>query len=139
VDELEPIENHLRSDILFGPTDGSLVVVRGGPFSIEKFVAHILRQSREYSYLGQPMTSLSVSVTSNERDLERLLAGPPNSRSTYATASVQAILDAELLLLPTFTQPHYDLTLPDYKTSTLELLAELFRHSQPNPFIKRRR
>lgn len=77
VDELEPIENHLRNETLFEPIDGSLVVVRGGPFSIEKFVAHILRQSREYSYLGQPMTSLSVSVTSNEWDLERLLAGPP--------------------------------------------------------------
>lgn len=139
MDELEPIENHLRNELVFGSSDGSLVVVRGGPFSIEKFVAHILRQSREYSYLGQPMTSLSVSVTSNEWDLERLLAGPLNSRSTYATASVQAILDAELLLLATFAQPHYDLTLPDYKTSTLEVLAELFRHPQPNPFIKRRR
>jgi hypothetical protein len=139
VDELQPIENHLRNEALLGPTDGSLVVVRGGPFSIEKFIAHILRQSREYSFRGQPMTSLSVSVTSNEWNLERLLAGPLNSRSTYATASVQSIIDAQLLLLPTFTEPHYDLTLPDYKTSTLEVLAELFRHSQPNPFIKRRR
>ena len=54
-------------------------------------------------------------------------------------SGILTILDAELLLLATFAQPHYDLTLPDYKTSTLEVLAELFRHPQPNPFIKRRR
>jgi hypothetical protein len=38
--QLEPIEAHLRQE---DPADDAILVVRGGPLTVEKFLEHALR------------------------------------------------------------------------------------------------
>jgi hypothetical protein len=56
----EPIEVYLRAE---EPPDDAVVVVRGGPVAVEKIVEHAKRQARDYTFRGEPMHSVSVSLT----------------------------------------------------------------------------
>ena len=107
--EQEPIETYLRVESI---DDETIVVVRGGPVTPEKFLEHAHRQAREFTFLGSPMYSISVNLTVAGWDLDSLLAGPLASRSTYATATVGTVRAEGFDLLPTFAAPHYDLLLP---------------------------
>ena len=60
--ELEPIEPFVRDEY---PPDNAVVVIRGGPIAAEKIVEHASRQAREYTYKGEPMFSVSVSLAVN--------------------------------------------------------------------------
>lgn len=134
--ELDPIEGYLRDE---SPLDDAVVVVRGGPVAVEKFVEHARRQAREYSYSGRPMHSISVSLTVGEWDLEALLAGPLASRSTYATAVVGVVRSAGFELLPTYGAPHYDLVLGSGEYPEAERALQLFSAAESNPFKRRGR
>lgn len=134
--ELDPIEGYLRDET---PVDDAVVVVRGGPVAVEKFVEHARRQAREYSYEGAPMYSISVSLTVGEWDLDALLAGPMASRSTFATATVGAVRTAGFVLLPTYEEPHYDLLLGSGEYPEAERALEVFGAPESNPFKRRGR
>lgn len=134
--ELDPIEGYLRDEI---PVDDAVVVVRGGPVAVEKFVEHARRQAREYSYEGAPMYSISVSLTVGEWDLDALLAGPMASRSTFATARVGAVRTAGFVLLPTYEAPHYDLLLGNGEYPEAERALQVFSAPESNPFKRRGR
>jgi hypothetical protein len=56
---LQPIEPHLRG----APSlDDPVVIVRGGPMTVEKLVEHAQREQHRYSYRGVPMPSISVGA-----------------------------------------------------------------------------
>jgi hypothetical protein len=67
---LEPIEAHQRDE---EPPSGAMLVIRGGPLSVEKLVEHAIRQAREFSYGGAPMYSVSVDATVDAWTLEAIL------------------------------------------------------------------
>ena len=81
MNDRERIDEYLRDEV---PPDDAVVVVRGGPIAAEKLIEHAQRQARAYTYRGEPMFSISVSLTVSGWDLASLLAGPLSSRSTYA-------------------------------------------------------
>jgi len=60
VPALRPIEPHLRGE---DPTDDAVLVLRGGPLTVEKLLEHARREQRRFSYRGVPMPSLSVDAT----------------------------------------------------------------------------
>src|SRR5437667_4579169 len=106
----EPIENHVR---LEPPLHEEVLLVRGGPCSVEKLLEHARRQERRYSFEGRPMASLSVSATVGNWTLDRILSEPLRTQSTYATCTVAQLLAAGLSCLPTHGTPHYDVLLGD--------------------------
>jgi hypothetical protein len=132
----EPIEAYLRVEPI---DDETIVVVRGGPVTPEKFLEHAHRQAREFTFRGAPMYSISVNLTVGGWDLDALLAGPLASRSTYATATVGALRTAGFELLPTFAAPHYDLLLPGSQYPDAARLRAVFSSPEPNPFKRRGR
>ena len=132
---LEPIEPFLRAD---EPPDEAVVVLRGGPIAIDKIVQHAVREAREYSYRGEPLYSVSVSLTIDGWSLDDLLAGPLVSRSTYAVSTVGALRAARFVLLATYAAPHYDLVLGSAGYDEATRLLLYFGEPQPNPYKRRR-
>ena len=110
MDELEPIESHLRDD---DPPDDAVLLLRGGPVTVEKLVEHAARQLRDFSLRGVPMASVSVDGTVGEWTAEALLRDRLWSRSKYSTARVGEVRDAGFEILPTHATPHFDIVLDD--------------------------
>jgi hypothetical protein len=132
----EPIEVYLRAE---EPPDDAVVVVRGGPVAAEKIVEHAKRQARDYTFRGEPMHSVSVSLTVAGWDLQALLAGPLSSRSTYAVSTAGAVRSAGFTLLPTYEAPHYDLLLVSGQYPEAERLLSLFSPPELNVYKRRGR
>ena len=133
---LEPIEVHLRGE---EPPAGAVLVIRGGPLSVEKLVEHAVRQAREFSYAGHPMFSVSVDATVDPWTLEAILRDRLWSRSTYAACPAAALRDAGYVVLATHGSPHYDLILADGEPGTAASLLAVFGAAEVNPFKRRRR
>lgn len=133
---LEPIETHLRDE---EPPDGAMLVIRGGPLSVEKLVEHAVRQAREFSYRGAAMYSVSVDATVGPWTLDTILAERLWSRSTYAACPVAQLRDAGYELLATHGSPHYDVILADGEPGTAATLLAVFGAAEVNPFKRRRR
>ena len=133
---LEPIEVHLRDE---EPPPGAVLVIRGGPLSVEKLVEHAVRQAREFSYAGAPMFSVSVDATVDPWTLEAILRERLWSRSTYAVCPAAALRDAGYVVLATHGSPHYDVILADDDPGTAASLLAVFGAAEVNPFKRRRR
>jgi len=136
MNDRERIDEYLRDEV---PPDDAVVVVRGGPIAAEKLIEHAQRQARGYTYRGEPMFSISVSLTVTGWDLASLLAGPLSSRSTYALSTVGTVRAAGFDLLPTYEAPHYDLLLETGEYSEAERLLSLFSAPESNPYKRRGR
>lgn len=134
--QLEPIESHLRQE---APPADATAVLRGGPLTVDKFVEHALRQEREFSYSGRPMSSISVYLTVAGWTLDSLLRDRLWSRSTFATCSYSDLVAADYLLLPTHDVPHYDIMIPASNEAAAGTLLAVFGESLRNPFKRRRR
>jgi hypothetical protein len=102
---LAPIEQHLR---IGEPIDlGDDLVVRGWPLTIEGLLRNADTTRRHYSRAGEPLTAISAEVTMKGWDLDSILAGPRlQTRRSYASAPVGALLVAGFDLLATFRAPH---------------------------------
>ena len=133
---LEPIEAHLRDE---DPPAGAVLVIRGGPLSVEKLVEHAARQAREFSYGGAPMCSVSVDATVGGWTLEAILRDRLWSRSSYAACPVGVLREAGYVLLATHGAPHYDVVLADGEPGTAATLLAVFGAAEVNPFKRRRR
>jgi len=136
MNDRERIDEYLRDEV---PPDDAVVVVRGGPIAAEKLIEHARRQARAYTFRGEPMFSISVSLTVTGWDLASLLAGPLSSRSTYALSTVGVVRAAGFDLLPTYEAPHYDLLLETGEYSEAERLLSLFSAPESNPYKRRGR
>jgi hypothetical protein len=134
--ELPPIEPHIRQED--PPADGVLVI-RGGPLTIEKLLDHAVRQQRDYSFRGQPMASVSVAATVDGWTVDRILRERLWSRTTYGTATVATVQAAGYELLPTHRAPHYDIVLPAATFESASMLLTLFGTGLSNPFRRRTR
>jgi hypothetical protein len=133
---LEPIEAHLREE---EAPAAAVLVIRGGPLTVEKLVEHAARQAREFSYGGVPMCSVSVDVTVGGWTLDAILRDRLWSRSSYAACSVGVLSGAGYVLLATHRVPHYDVVLADAETETAATLLAVFGAAEVNPFKRRRR
>jgi hypothetical protein len=133
---LEPIETHVRDE---DPPAGAVLVVRGGPLSVERLVEHARRQAREFSYQGAPMFSVSVDATVGAWTLEKILRDRLWSRSTYAACPVAQLRAAGYELLATHGAPHYDVIVADAEPTTAATLLAVFGTAEVNPFKRRRR
>jgi hypothetical protein len=68
--------------------DDALVMVRGGPMTVEELVEHAQREQHRYGYRGVPMPSISVDATVDGWNGERILRDRVWSRSSYATTTI---------------------------------------------------
>lgn len=132
---MEPIEPHLREE---EPPDDAVVVIRGGPLTIEKFVEHARREMERYTLAGEPLVSVSVDLAVGDWTLEVILREVMWSRSTYATATVGRLRSAGYRLIPTFSAPHYDLLLPEPTEDAAGRLLSVFGDALPNPYRQRK-
>ena len=131
----EPVETHVRD----GPPPGDLVVVvRGGPLTVEKFVQHMRRGQERYSYRGHPLVSISVDAAVAGWTPEGILRERLWSRTSYATTTVGELRRHGYSLLPTFDAPHFDLLAPDATDEVAGTLLSVFGPIQRNPYRRRR-
>lgn len=136
---LLPIEDEFWTDDGLLPP-AAMLLVRGAPITGEKFLAHALRQAREYSLRGRSMASISTDVILLSWPLDRILAGQLATYSRYATCLVASLLDHNFEVLATGTPPHADVVLPVPDIVEAERLAGLFAPNEaPNPHKDRRR
>lgn len=136
MDELEPIESHLRDD---DPPDDAVLLLRGGPVTVEKLVEHAARQLREFSLRSAPMASISVDGTVGDWTAEALLRDRLWSRSKYSTAMVGRVRNAGFEILPTHSLPHFDIVLAEASLDEAARLLAVFSLPEDNPFKRRRR
>jgi len=132
---LQPIEPYLRGEI---PPESAVLVVRGGPLTLEKIVEHAARQALAYSFRGEPMVSISADLTVGAWTVEAILRTRMGSRSKYATVTVGVLRAAGYPLLPTFAPPHYDIVLPEVSAPAARALLAHFGAVLDNPYRRRR-
>lgn len=134
--DLEPIEAHFRGE---SAPDDAVLLLRGGPVTVEKLVEHAARQLREFSFRGLPMASISVDGTVDDWTAEVLLRERLWSRSQYATAPAGRVREAGFEILPTHRSPHFDIVLDDASSAEAARLLAVFSLPEDNPFKRRRR
>lgn len=134
--DLEPIEGHVRSHDI---GDDTVLLIRGGPLTVEKLVEHARRQAREFSLRGAPMASISVDGLVGGWTLELVLRERMWSRSQFAPARAGAVRDAGFEVLPTHHAPHFDIVLAEATDAEAARLLAVFGAPEDNPFKKRGR
>lgn len=132
---LRPIEDELRDG---APPPDAIVVVRGGPLTVQKLVEHARREQAIYSYRGAPLASVSVDATINGWTVDSILRERLWSRSSYASTTVERLRAGGFELLATFDAPHFDVVLPDASDEAATTLLALFGPSEHNPYRRRR-
>jgi len=132
---LRAIEPHIRNE---APPDEAVLVIRGGPLTMEKIVAHAARQMLEYSFQGRPMFSVSADLTIGAWTIEEILRTRLWSRSTYATTTVGTLRTHGYVSLPTFAAPHCDIVLPTATSAAARALLAHFGPTHDNPYKRRR-
>ena len=97
--------------------DDAVIVIRGGPVTVEKIVGHSLRQRELFSFRGEPMAAIR-----------------PTSRSRLDSGSAGGYE-----LLATFQRPHYSIVLPEATEDVARILLARFGSTLDNPYRQRRR
>ena len=135
---LTPIEEEFWSEGGRVPPDAS-VAVRGAPIIADKFLAHAVRQAREFSLRGTNMASLSVDLVLPDWPLNRILASQLATYSRYATVPVEDLAGQGFEVLATGRRPHADVVLPALGIVEAGRLTDLFAgREERNPFKRRR-
>lgn len=136
---LVPIEGEFWTHDGLVPPE-STIAVRGAPITGEKFLAHAVRQAREYSLRGTNMAAVSTDLVLPSWPLELILAGQLVTYSRYATCLVTRLVEHGFEVLATGAPPHADVVLPILGIVEAERLAKLFAlNEEPNPYKDRRR
>jgi hypothetical protein len=132
VSDLEPIEEHLRSDDQLDPD--SHVVVRGWPLTVDGMLRNADATRSRFSWNGTPLVAVSAEITVGDWTVDAILAGPRlRTRSRYAQTSVGSVIDAGFGLLPSFAAPHYSVVLPAYDEAHARRLLEVLGEVKRNP------
>ena len=133
---MEPIEPYIRDEEL---PASSVLVVRGGPVTVEKLLQSAQRERAVYTWRARPLACVSAEAVTGVWSLERVLSEHLATRSTYATTTVGQVLRAGLLLLPTFDAPHYDVVLEDATPEEVAKLMSVLSEPVNNPYRRRGR
>lgn len=128
--ELRPL---LRSER--APADGVLVV-RGGPTSIERLREHAGRTHDAYLLDGGDLWGISVFCALDDvgpGSLNALLQRFASYRVVHLP-TVGRVIDAGFELLPSFRRPHFTIRLAGDDDPTLARLLEALGPEEPNPY-----
>ena len=132
---MEPIEPYVRVEELPAP---SVLVVRGGPITAEK-----LLEAAEGNRPSTPARR-SPGVRVGRGGDGRVDVGTGTGRTSgdedpYATTTVGQVVNAQLVLLPTFAAPHYDVVLEDATVDEVARLMSLLSDPIRNPYRRKGR
>lgn len=133
--ERQELRPSLRDET--APDDG-IVVVRGGPTSIAKVLAHAQRTHDAFVLDDQPIWGISVFCALDDlggASLDSLLHRFASYRVVHLPR-VGQLRESGFELLPTFARPHFTVALggPDEAAALREALGK----GQPNPYHERR-
>jgi len=91
VSDLEPIEEHLRSDDRLDPD--SHVVVRGWPLTVDGMLRNADATRTRFSWNGAPLVAVSAEITVGGWTVDAILAGPRlRTRSRYAETTAASLV-----------------------------------------------
>lgn len=118
------------------PPNDSVVVVRGGPTTVEKLAGHARRTYDAFVLDGQTIWGVSVFCALDDigpASLEGLLRRFASYRAVHLP-SVGALGVAGFELLPTFGRPHYTVRLSSGDEPQLTRLANALGTAEANPY-----
>jgi hypothetical protein len=133
--ERQELRPHLRGEAV---PDDSIIVVRGGPTSIEKLAAHAARTHAAYVLDGRPLFGVSVFCALDDigpSSLDGLLQRFAPYRVVHLPLAGQ-LREAGFELLASFRRPHFTVRL-----GTLDQLPQLLEalgKPESNPYHGRR-
>jgi hypothetical protein len=119
------------------PDDG-IVVVRGGPSTLEKLLAHARRTHDAFVLDGTPLWGISVFCALDDigpGSLDALLRRFASYRVVHLPR-VGQLQEEGFDLLPTFKRPHFTVTLG--KPDEVEWLLRALGNAELNPYHGRR-
>jgi hypothetical protein len=134
----EDLRPHLRDE---PAPDGGVIVVRGGPTSVEKLRDHGQRTHRAFAVDGEPIWGISVFCALDDigpASLEGLFRRFASYRVVHLP-HVGELVAAGLDLLPSFGRPHYTLRLRGDVNLDLGRLLKALGPAEPNPYHGGRR
>ena len=123
------------------PPDNAIVVVRGGPTTVDKIAFHAAKTAMLWSYKGAPVEGISVLLTigdSGVNSLNSVLA----SMSTYRVvhlATVGQLRAHGFDLLATGRRPHFTLRSAGGGTLAIAELIAVLGEPHRNPHFEPRR
>lgn len=129
-EELRPLLRDER------PPDDAVVVVRGGPTTIEKLVRHAGRTHDAFTLDGEPLWGVSVFCALDDvgpGSLDSLLSRFASYRVVHLPTA-GAIRAAGFDLLPTFGRPHFTVQLPSGDLAPVADLLQALGPDEPNPY-----
>lgn len=122
------------------PADG-VIVVRGGPTSIQRLRDHALRTHDAYTLDGSPLWGVSVFCALDDvgpASLDSLLRRFGSYRIVHLP-TVGQLVSAGFDLLPSFRRPHYTVRLEKDDDSILATLLNALGPERANPYHGRQR
>ena len=118
--------------------DDEIVVVRGGPSTVEKLLAHARRTHDAFVLDGNPLWGISVFCALDDigpGSLDALLRRFASYRVVHLPR-VGQLREAGFDLLPTFKRPHFTVALAD--PDEVDRLLRALGNADPNPYHGRR-
>jgi hypothetical protein len=113
------------------PPDDTVLIIRAGVMSPES-----LRRSATDSFEDFGAYLISVEGVLDGRSLGEACSASPRIGQRYGKirlSTVGRLRMAGLVLLPTFTRPHFDVVLPDLSDHSVARLLECFDEPIDNP------
>lgn len=123
------------------PPGEGVVVVRGGPNSIERLLQHAQRTHDAYTLDGEPLWGVSVFCAIDDvgpGSLDALLRRFASYRVVHLP-TVSDVTVAGFDVLPSFRRPHFTVRLDDADDPTLSRLLDALGPARPNPYHGRKR
>lgn len=134
-EELRPL---LRDE---QPPSDTVVVVRGGPSSVDRLRAHARRTHDAYVLDDQPLWGVSVFCALDDvgtASIDTLLRRFASYRVVHLP-TVGRLGAAGFELLPSFRRPHFTIRLADGGERSITLLLEALGRPEANPYHGRQR
>jgi hypothetical protein len=120
------------------------VIVRGGPDTVEKLIAHAERVRRAFVLDGEPVLGISVFAALDDigpASVDGILAGKLASYRVVHLAPLRDLVGAGFAVLPTFGRPHMTVVLGGL--DRVEALLATLGPTRDNPhygeMVRRRR
>lgn len=134
-EELRPLLRDER------PPSDAVVVVRGGPSSVDRLREHARRTHDAYVLDGQPLWGVSVFCALDDvgtASIDTLLRRFASYRVVHLP-TVGQLLTARFDLLPSFRRPHFTVRLEDDDDGSLTRLLDALGPPEANPYHGRQR